>query len=56
MRVLTAILLCAALPCAAQELSGRRAPSFSLSDSALKQHDILDYRGRWLLIDFMRTD
>ena len=50
------VLVGAALPGAAQELSGRRAPSFSLSDSALKQHDILDYRGRWLLLDFMRTD
>ncbi len=22
----------------------------------MTQHDILDYRGRWLLLDFMRTD
>jgi peroxiredoxin len=40
----------------AQSLSGRRAPSFSLPDSAFAQHDILDYRGKWLLVDFMRTD
>ncbi|HEV8148237.1 MAG TPA: TlpA disulfide reductase family protein [Bryobacteraceae bacterium] len=39
----------------AQPLSGRRAPSFSLPDSKLKQHDILDYRGKWLVIDFMST-
>lgn len=39
-----------------QGLSGRRAPSFSLPDSNLKQYDILDYRGRWLLLDFMKTD
>jgi peroxiredoxin len=38
-----------------QTLSGRRAPSFSLPDSKLVQHDILDYRGRWLIIDFMKT-
>ncbi|MGD1091275.1 MAG: TlpA disulfide reductase family protein, partial [Bryobacteraceae bacterium] len=37
-------------------LSGRRAPSFSIPDSTFKQHDLLDYRGRWLLLDFMRTD
>lgn len=37
-------------------LSGRRAPSFSLPDFRLQQHDILDYRGRWLLLDFMKTD
>jgi len=43
-------------PLAAQGLSGRRAPSFSLPDSALAQHDILDYRGRWLLIEFMMTN
>lgn len=38
------------------DLSGRRAPSFSLPDSMMKQHDLLDYRGRWVLLDFMRTD
>jgi peroxiredoxin len=40
----------------AEGLSGRRAPSFSLPDSAMKQYDILDYRGRWLLLNFLRTD
>lgn len=40
----------------AQGLSNRRAPSFSLPDSALQQHDILDYRGSWLLVDFMETN
>jgi peroxiredoxin len=40
----------------AQNLSGRRAPSFSLPDSAFKQFDILDYRGRWLVINFTRMD
>ena len=39
-----------------QNLSGRRAPSFALPDSTLTPHDILDYRGRWLLLDFMKTD
>jgi peroxiredoxin len=46
----------AAAPVLAQAgLSGRRAPSFSLPDSKLNQHDILDYRGKWLLIEFMQT-
>jgi len=59
-RILTAVLwLSAALSTigllSAQPLSGRRAPSFSLPDSKLKQHDILDYRGKWLVIDFMST-
>ncbi|HML17369.1 MAG TPA: TlpA disulfide reductase family protein [Bryobacteraceae bacterium] len=57
----TAALACAALSLSAQglsaqTLSGRRAPSFSLPDSSFTQHDILDYRGRWLIIDFMKTD
>jgi peroxiredoxin len=39
-----------------QVLSGRRAPSFALPDSSLKAYDILDYRGRWLVIDYMKTD
>lgn len=40
----------------ADELSGRRAPGFSLPDLNLKQHDLADYRGKLLLLDFMKTD
>jgi peroxiredoxin len=36
-------------------LSGRRAPSFALQDSSLQWHDILDYRGKWLLLTFVFT-
>jgi peroxiredoxin len=39
-----------------QGLSGRRAPSFTLPDAKMKSYDILDYRGRWLLLDYMKTD
>jgi len=49
-------LFCAALTLAGQSLSGRRAPSFALPDSTLRSHDILDSRGHWLLLDFMKTD
>jgi peroxiredoxin len=62
MRVLSACSLSVALALASwsalaqPNLSGRRAPSFSLPDSKLEQHDILDYRGKWLLIDFMQTN
>lgn len=51
------LLVCTALslPAPAQDLSGRRAPSFSLPDSKMQQHDILDSRGRWLLIEYMDT-
>jgi peroxiredoxin len=53
---LTAALACAALILTGQSLSGRRAPSFALPDSKLQSHDILDSRGHWLLLDFMKTD
>ncbi|MGH9558478.1 MAG: peroxiredoxin family protein [Bryobacteraceae bacterium] len=61
-----AALLCAGLTLSGQllsaqnlstsSLSGRRAPGFSLPDSKLAQHDLLDYRGHWLVIDFMQTN
>lgn len=38
-----------------QTLSGRRAPSFSLPDSNNVQHDILDYRGHWLVLTWIKT-
>ena len=54
------LFLCALIavpaPAPAGALSNRRAPSFTLPDSALRYHDILDYRGKVLLIDIMRTD
>lgn len=56
MRKLIGLLFVAALLLTGQSLSGRRAPSFALPDATLKPYDIQDYRGRWLLLDFMRTD
>jgi peroxiredoxin len=56
MRVLLSLAVCSLLPLAGQSLSGRRAPSFSLPDSTMTQHDILDFRGHWVLLDFMKTD
>lgn len=40
---------------AAGELSGRRAPGFSLPDSSFKQYDLGDYRGKIVLLDIMQT-
>jgi len=40
---------------AAGELSGRRAPSFSLPDLNLNYHDILDQRGKVVIVDIMMT-
>lgn len=33
----------------------RRAPGFSLPDSGMKQHDLQDYQGKVVLIEFMQT-
>jgi peroxiredoxin len=51
-------ILAAAAVClgAANDLSGRRAPGFSLPDSSFTRYDLQDYRGRWLLVDFMVTN
>jgi peroxiredoxin len=49
-------LIVCSLCLSAQSLSGRRAPGFSLPDSSSTQHDLADYRGKWVLLDFMKTD
>lgn len=36
-------------------LSGRRAPSFALPDLSMRYYDLLDFRGKPVLIDFMQT-
>lgn len=51
-----AVVASAAICLSAQSLSGRRAPSFSLPDSKFLQHDLLDHRGHWLIVDFMKTN
>ena len=56
MRKLAVFLLAMTTTVLGQGLSGRRAPSFTLPDSNMKSYDILDYRGRWLLLDYMKTD
>src|SRR4051812_42431351 len=40
---------------AAGELSHRRAPGFSIVDSVQQQHDLADYRGKYVIIEFMQT-
>lgn len=54
LRIAAVVLMC--LPLVAQTPFGRRAPGFSLPDLTLKQHDLQDYRGKVVLIDFMKTD
>jgi peroxiredoxin len=56
MRFPALLLLSAVCALGSGELSGRRAPGFSLPDSTTKQFDPQDYRGKLLLIEFMQTD
>jgi peroxiredoxin len=55
MRSFFCMLVCTAALLGSGELSGRRAPGFSLPDMNLKQHDLQDYRGKIVLIDVMQT-
>jgi len=63
--IIAALAVCALVPLLlpaasagklAGRLSGRRAPGFSLMDINYNQHDLADYRGRVVVIDFVRTD
>jgi peroxiredoxin len=56
MKMTAGLMLATTFLCFPQGLSNRRAPSFNLPDSTLKRYDILDYRGKFLLVDFMKTD
>jgi thiol-disulfide isomerase/thioredoxin len=57
MKFAVGFLLAFSLSAFAQIPSARRAPGFSLMDVlTLKQHDMQDYRGKVVLVDFMRTD
>lgn len=55
MKTLACILLAAASLFAAGANSNRRAPGFSLMDEHFDQHDLQDYLGKVVLIDFMQT-
>jgi len=55
MRSFLAVLLCSTGLFAAGELSHRRAPGFSIVDAAMQQHDLADYRGKYVILDIMQT-
>ncbi|HYA18988.1 MAG TPA: TlpA disulfide reductase family protein [Bryobacteraceae bacterium] len=55
MKTLTLTLLAAISLVAAGANSNRRAPGFSLMDTHFQQHDLQDYLGRVVLLDFMQT-
>lgn len=56
MKRFAAFLFASALLLHAGPLAGKRVASFTLPDSQGRYHDVLDYRGKILLIDIMRTD
>jgi thiol-disulfide isomerase/thioredoxin len=55
LRLFSVMMLAALATVSAGPLSGRRAPSFALPDSAMKYFDILDFRGKVVLVDIMQT-
>ena len=55
MRLLFSALFLCALTAPAGELSGRRAPGFTLPDPNVNYHDLYDYRGKVVLLDIIQT-
>jgi hypothetical protein len=55
MRFLSLLLMAAMCASGAGELSGRRAPGFSLPEAPGVQRDPQDYRGKLLIVDFMQV-
>src|SRR5436190_15035792 len=53
MRILLATLLCAMALFAAEP--GQRAPGFALMDSRGELHDLYDFRGKPVIVEFMQT-
>ncbi len=53
MRVLLALLLCTAAVFGAD--APRRAPGFALPDTKMQVHDLYDYRGKPVILEFMQT-
>ena len=55
MRYVCLLMLAAMGASGAGELSGRRAPGFSLPEGSGVQRDPQDYRGKILIVDFMQV-
>ncbi len=56
MKKILATLLLTAMALAAGPLAGKRVASFTLPDATGKYYDVLDYRGKVLIIDIMKTE
>jgi peroxiredoxin len=50
-----AALLCAAALLGAAENAPRRAPGFALPDAKMDIHDLADYRGKLVILEFIQT-
>jgi peroxiredoxin len=55
-RLFLPLLAVSSMLALAADAGFRRAPSFSLPDSKLRQHDLLDFRGKVVILDFMMTN
>jgi thiol-disulfide isomerase/thioredoxin len=55
MRTILASLLCVAALVAADANANRRAPGWALFDSRMQVHDLADYRGKLVILEFMQT-
>jgi peroxiredoxin len=55
MKTFAVLLLAAVSVLAAGSNSNRHAPGFSLMDTHFQQHDLQDYLGKVVLLDFMQT-
>jgi peroxiredoxin len=55
MRSIVLLLLLNTVVFGAGEQLGRRAPGFSLPDRTYKYHDLQDYRGKVVIVEFMQT-
>lgn len=56
MKHVIATLFLAALSLSAGPLAGKRVASFTLPDATGRYYDVLDFRGKVLLIDIMKTN
>lgn len=55
-RFLLPLLAFSSLLVFAADAGLRRAPGFSLPDSKVRQHDLYDFRGKIVVLDFMMTN
>jgi len=55
MRIRPAVIIALAAAALLPAQQARRAPGFSLPDSKMELHDLADYRGKPVILEFMQT-